>query len=215
MGKGKGSGVLPKLDEVMPSRPDSDDRRLRRELEKAHGYGYKEVALLALLGLSTICNVEKSLKHCEERHHMEEIEEMRARDTERWREEEREAQRPQGMKGGKGRGGGSPSYRGSAPSWSSWASRRSKGSSKESRGRDWRSDDGRRGGSTTTASRDTGNGRRGFPNDGGGRPRYYDDGYENQYDGRYGDRDDDQYDDRYYDRRLARYAERHGRGGSL
>ncbi|RYP35607.1 hypothetical protein DL767_003719 [Monosporascus sp. MG133] len=219
MGKGKGSGVLLKPDELMPSRPDSEDRQLRRQLEKAHGYGYNEVILLALLGITTICNVEKSLKRCEERHHKEEIEEMRARDAERWREEEREVRRLQGTRRGEGHRDGSPLYRGSAPSSSSSSSSRSKGSSKESRGRDWRSDDGRRGGGATTASRDTRDGHRGYSRDGGGRPRYYDDGYGNQYDGRYGDRYEDQYDsrfdDRYYDRRRARSAERHSRRGSL
>ncbi|RYP05064.1 hypothetical protein DL765_009959 [Monosporascus sp. GIB2] len=197
MGKGSRSGALPEPDEVMPSRPDSDDRKLRRELEKAHGYGYNEVILLALLGISTICNVDKSLKRCEERHRKREIEEMRARDTERWREEEREVRRLQGTSGGEGRGGGSSSYRGSAPSSSSPSSR-----SKGSRGCDWRSDGDRRGSGATTASRDTKDGHRGYSRDAGVRPRYYDDGYEDQYDGRYGDR----YDDRYYDRRRARSA---------
>ncbi|RYP72713.1 hypothetical protein DL771_004049 [Monosporascus sp. 5C6A] len=215
MGKGKGSRVLLKPDELMPSRPDSDERQLRRQLEKAHGYGYNEVILLAFLGITTICNVEKSLKRCEERHRKKEIEEeMRARDAERWREEEGEVRRLQGTTRGEGRCGGSPSYRESAPSSSSSSSR-----SKESRGRDWRSDDGRRGDGATTASRDTRDGHRGYSRDGGGRPIYYDDGYGNQYDARYCDRYDDRYDsrydDRYYDRRRARSAERHSGRGSL
>ncbi|RYP26482.1 hypothetical protein DL768_011716 [Monosporascus sp. mg162] len=225
MGRGKGSRVLLKPDELMPSRPDSDDRQLRRQLEKAHGYGYSEVILLALLGITTICNVEKSLKHCEERHRKNEIEEMRARDAERWREEEEKAvRRLQGTRVGKGRGGGSPSYRGSAPPpppppSSLSSSSRSKGSSKESRGRDWRRDDGRRGSGAITTSGDTRDGHHSYSRDGGSQPRYYDDGCVNQYDGRYGDRYDDRYDsrydDHYYDRRRARSAERHSRRGSL
>ncbi|RYP03071.1 hypothetical protein DL764_005420 [Monosporascus ibericus] len=219
MGKSKGSRFQKEPDEVTPSRRDLDDRQLPREFEKAHGYGYNEVILLALLGIATICNVEKSLKHCEERHQKKEIEEMRARDAERWREEEREVRKLQGTRGakwGEGHGGGSPSYRGSAPSSSS---SRSKGSSKELRGRDWGSDDGRGGGGATTVSRGTRNGHRGYSRDGGARPKYYGDGCGNQYDERYGDQYDDRYDsrydDRYYDRRRARSAELHRRRGSL
>lgn len=42
---------------ALPSRADTEARKLRKDLEKEHSYGYKEPILLTLLGITLFWNV--------------------------------------------------------------------------------------------------------------------------------------------------------------
>ncbi|KAI1130716.1 hypothetical protein F5Y10DRAFT_107184 [Nemania abortiva] len=75
------------LRNYLPSRADPDHRQMRKELEKKHSIGYKQVVVLGLLGVKLAWNIEQQVKKHEEKRDREEAEQRRRHDQERQRRE--------------------------------------------------------------------------------------------------------------------------------
>ena len=188
---------------ALPSRAEQDQRRRRKELEKEHGYGIKEPLLLTMLGIGLIWNLEKQVKDREKHKHRKELEEERSRaqleaeeerrrmrleaerersrhrrDDDRDRDRDREPRRRRRGYSGSGSASGSGSRSITLSSDSS--------ADESATGEDY--DHGQRRQHNT---RDPSNGRassRSYSRDVRGRPRWYDDRYDEIRSGRFDDR---------------------------
>ncbi|KAI1144928.1 hypothetical protein F4825DRAFT_286136 [Nemania diffusa] len=72
----------------LPSRAHPEHRQARKELEKEHSVGLKEVALLGLLGVKLAWNIEKEVQKHEEKREKEEAEQRRREEREHRRREQ-------------------------------------------------------------------------------------------------------------------------------
>ncbi|CAN8102307.1 unnamed protein product [Discula destructiva] len=77
-----------KIPDPRPSRAHPEQRKLRKELEKEHGYGWLPPVILGLLGLTLAYDVAKDVEKHEEKHKREEEEAERRRRRRRRRERE-------------------------------------------------------------------------------------------------------------------------------
>ncbi|GAP83575.1 hypothetical protein SAMD00023353_0200480 [Rosellinia necatrix] len=80
------------LRKYLPSGADPEEREKRKQLEKTHGIGFMEVALLGMLGATLAWDIEKQVKEHEERHEKRKAAEAKQRrrdDRHRDREHER------------------------------------------------------------------------------------------------------------------------------
>ncbi|KAI1818323.1 hypothetical protein GGS20DRAFT_284650 [Poronia punctata] len=66
--------------DFFPSRADPESRKHRKELEKEHAFGLKEVAVLGLIGLTLAWDMDKQVRKREERKDKEEAEQQRRRE---------------------------------------------------------------------------------------------------------------------------------------
>lgn len=66
----RGKSILPV--DLRPSRADPEARRLRKELEKEHGYEWIPPIVLGLIGITLAWDVAKDVSKCEERKEQEE-----------------------------------------------------------------------------------------------------------------------------------------------
>lgn len=89
--KMRGKSILPV--DPRPSRADPEARRLRKELEKEHGYEWIPPIVLGLIGITLAWDVAKDVSKCEERKEQEEKYQQGKRNDER-------EQRRRGERGG-------------------------------------------------------------------------------------------------------------------
>lgn len=75
-----------RLPDPRPSRAHPEHRKLRKELEKEHGYGWVPPMLLALLGVTLAFDITKDVEKHEQRHKQEEEEEKERKRRRRERE---------------------------------------------------------------------------------------------------------------------------------
>lgn len=149
--------------DLLPSNADQEARKVRKELEKEHSYGYKEPILLGLIGLTLFWNMEKQVAKHEERKDKEELENME-------RVHEREARRRSEK--------GKPRRDSRKPDDTNRERRRSEGR---------RGGGGGGGGNDRTAPRDVRDSRSYSRDVRGSRPWYYDDRYEDRHTDHYDD----------------------------
>ncbi|KAH8159738.1 hypothetical protein CIB48_g8507 [Xylaria polymorpha] len=72
---------------LFPSRADPEHRQRRKELEKEHSVGLKEVAVLGLIGLTLVWDIDKQVRKKEEQKEKEEAEQKKQEEREHHRRE--------------------------------------------------------------------------------------------------------------------------------
>ncbi|KAI0154963.1 hypothetical protein GGR57DRAFT_502148 [Xylariaceae sp. FL1272] len=70
---------------LLPSRADPEHRQRRKQLEKEHPFGFTEVAVLSMIGVGLLWDMEKQVQKHEEKHHKEEAEKRKREEREQRR----------------------------------------------------------------------------------------------------------------------------------
>ncbi|KAI0466487.1 hypothetical protein F4859DRAFT_303132 [Xylaria cf. heliscus] len=108
----------------LPSRAEPDERQKRKQLEKEHAIGFKEVTVLSLIGIGLAWDIDKQVRKKEEKREKEEAERKRREER-----EERECRRR-----GRGSHGGASDSRRDYMSSFDGSRRREQGDRSSSRG---------------------------------------------------------------------------------
>ncbi|KAF2968755.1 hypothetical protein GQX73_g4833 [Xylaria multiplex] len=72
---------------LLPSRAHPEHRQTRKQLEKQHQIGLKEVGVLSLIGLTLAWNIENQVRKCEEKKQKGEEEQRKRDDQEHYQRE--------------------------------------------------------------------------------------------------------------------------------